>query len=204
MYFNAVSRYLMDKLMQIFRLNTPTIYRVERGSLLATHFGIHLSACRVRPGTGRAIVSVSRPLTDATPPNERHHYRLLPDWQTSYLWYNVSAPIYGDGHRPEVELTTIDEKYPELAPFFWRWRNAHEAAFEQQGCDRGLADEPFPDPRDKVAWEVAGFFIACCLILDGDAESVTYVLASDIEYHITGMNMDETLRSFLMDQNALL
>ncbi|WEW54581.1 hypothetical protein PRK78_000001 [Emydomyces testavorans] len=189
--------------MQSFGIKSPTS-SPQADSLFETHSSLCINARNLSTDNSHGTISVNRPRANSTHPNERHFYRLLPDWQTSYLWYDVSAPLYGPDHRAEVDPAMINKKYPKLAPFFWRWRDAHEAAFEQQGCDHGLAVEPFPNSEDKVAWEVAGFLIACWLVLHEDVESVSYVLTYKTQYHITRKNMDETLQLFFEDQNALL
>lgn len=138
-------------------------------------------------------------MDDATMP---YHYRLLPDWQTSYLWYNTLAGNYGDS--PVVDDETIDIRYPELAAYYWPWHEVYEKAFGQLDClGTGENTEVFPDIRDRVGWEVGGFLIACWLAMQHNVGSVEYT-AHPSKYLIRKENLDSMARKFLEDQNDLL
>jgi hypothetical protein len=94
-------------------------------------------------------------------------YRLLPDWQTSYLWYNeglLQHPL----EDPHVGVDIIRERYPLLAPLYLEWHDIYENAFERQECHLGRNINVFPRVDEQVAWETEGFLIACWLALQDD------------------------------------
>ncbi|KAL2369017.1 hypothetical protein BDBG_08937 [Blastomyces gilchristii SLH14081] len=129
-------------------------------------------------------------------------YRLFPDWQTSYLWYD---PLWlqNPTNESHIDEKTIEDRYPTLAPFYLAWRDIYEKSFEQQGCDRGSGLEPFPDIADRVAWEVEGFLIACWLVLQDDTERVTYTILAGT-YQIDKKSTDSVLRQFLIDEDDII
>src|SRR5204863_4867463 len=51
----------------------------------------------------------------------RYRYRVLPDWQTSYMWYDVT---WEDNPQdsPVVDFGDIEERYPELYPSYKEWQ----------------------------------------------------------------------------------
>ncbi|EDN08141.1 predicted protein [Histoplasma mississippiense (nom. inval.)] len=132
----------------------------------------------------------------------RYGYRMFPDWQTSYLWYDPLWP-QNPSDESHVDEKTIKDRYPILAPFYLAWRDVYEKSFEQQGCDMGSGLEPFPDTADRVAWEVEGFLIACWLGLQDDTEQVLYTLPTGT-YQIDKKSKDSVLRQFLIDEDNLL
>jgi len=58
--------------------------------------------------------------------NHRFNYRILPDWQTSFIWQNDPQDDC------VVEDETVEGLYPALAPFFFAWRDVYETEFERQ------------------------------------------------------------------------
>jgi len=88
----------------------------------------------------------------------RYHYRIFPDWNTSYIWYD---PEWLKDPQDDcvVEDETVESRYPALAPFFFAWREVYDTEFEKQECHLGSHAEVFPDVRDLVAWETEGFFM---------------------------------------------
>ncbi|KAG5292903.1 hypothetical protein I7I48_05134 [Histoplasma ohiense] len=132
----------------------------------------------------------------------RYHYRLFPDWQTSYLWYDTRSP-----HNPPDEIHVdediIEARYPTLAPFYFAWQDIYENSFTAQGCDRGSGLDVFPDIAVRIGWEVEGLLIACWLVLQDDVEQVKYEPATGT-YSIRKDNLGDILRQFLTDMDALL
>jgi hypothetical protein len=53
-------------------------------------------------------------------PKSRCRYRLFPDWQTSYLWYDDHEPLPSSG-QAQVEMNVIDDRYSSLAPYYFEW-----------------------------------------------------------------------------------
>ena len=103
----------------------------------------------------------------------RYRYRLFPDWQTSYLWYDDQGPLPSPG-QSHVDANVIERRYPLLDPFYFEWREIYESAFEQQKCHLGSGKEVFAEVHERVAWETEGFLIACWLALQDDVEEVEY------------------------------
>ncbi|QSS56713.1 hypothetical protein I7I53_05005 [Histoplasma capsulatum var. duboisii H88] len=132
----------------------------------------------------------------------RYGYRIFPDWQTSYLWYDPMWP-QNPSNKSHVDEKTIEDRYPTLAPFYLAWRDVYERSFEQQGCDMGSGLEPFPNTADRVAWEVEGFLIACWLGLQDDTKQVLYTLPTST-YQIDKKSKDSVLRQFLIDEDDIL
>ena len=108
------------------------------------------------------------------PIKPRYSYRLFPDWQTSYLWYNAHSPQGADGNS-HVDTNDIESRYPRLAPYYFDWQDRYESSFENQECHLGADAEVFPDPHVRAAWEVEGCLMACWLALQEDVEKVEYL-----------------------------
>lgn len=179
--------------------------------LLRTRYGLQINVSKNNNDDGSptgvlTLEAEKQPPVDEGPKSDDshqpYHYRLIPDWHTSYLWYDTTAENYhGD---PVVEDYTLDARYPGLAPLYWIWQGMYEEAFEKQGLHLGYRVDVFPHVNDQVAWEVAGFFIAIWLILQDNVESIHYAPSRRSRYHIRGDNVGEVVRQFLNDENALL
>ncbi|OAX82788.1 hypothetical protein ACJ72_02860 [Emergomyces africanus] len=129
-------------------------------------------------------------------------YRLFSDWQTSYLWYDLLW-LQNPTDESHIDETTIEDRYPSLAPFYLAWRDSYEKSLEQQGCGRGSGLDPFPEIADRVTWEVEGFLIACWLVLQDDTDRVTYTILTGT-YQIDKKSMNSILQQFLIDEDNIL
>lgn len=128
----------------------------------------------------------------------------IPDWNTSYLWYDRSALDYHDDPDQVVEDYTLEARYPGLAPFYWAWQKVYEDAFEMQGCHLGYSQTVFTNLNEQVSWEVAGFLVASWLVLQDTVEGVEYDPSGVGIYNLTRENLAEVTGQFLEDENALL
>ncbi len=149
------------------------------------------------PDTHTTIVNSKVPLPPQ-PPKPRYSYRLFPDWQTSYLWYDASsqnASADGDVHVDENDIST---RYPGLRAYYFAWQEVYESAFEKQGCHLGAQVEVFPDALERAAWEVEGCLIACWLALREDVVGIEY-RPGEKAYLIKGDGVRDVLEGFLRD-----
>ncbi|KAF2127572.1 hypothetical protein P153DRAFT_387314 [Dothidotthia symphoricarpi CBS 119687] len=127
------------------------------------------------------------------------HYRLFPDWQTSYLWYDSSQnTMPDDDEGPDVDLDVIKERYPSLSPYYETWRQVYETEFEKQECHLGSSAEVFPDRDDRIVWDVEGFLLACWLVLRPEVRSVEYAPRS-ATYVVEKNNINNVALTFLQD-----
>lgn len=132
------------------------------------------------------------------PPKPRYSYRLFPDWQTSYLWYDTSSQhAPADGHV-HVDENDISSRYPTLHAYYFAWQEVYESAFEKQGCHLGAHAEVFPDAHERATWEVEGCLIACWLALGEDVEGVEY-RPGEKAYLLKGDGAGDVLEGFLKD-----
>jgi hypothetical protein len=125
-----------------------------------------------------------------------YHYRLFPDWQTSYLWYDLTK--HTDLDDPYIDMDDIEERYPSLAPYYEAWQQVYETQFEKAECHLGSSAEVFSDLDDRIAWDVEGFFLACWLVLRDDVQSVEYMPRSK-KYRIEKGTIEKVLLAFLQD-----
>src|SRR6266536_3099676 len=68
----------------------------------------------------------------------RYRYRLFPEGQTSYLWYDGHGRLPARG-QTHVDTNVIENRYPSLEPFYFEWQETYESAFERQECHLGSA-----------------------------------------------------------------
>lgn len=134
--------------------------------------------------------------------SKRYYYRLLPDYQTSFLFYDPGwfGNPPGEFH---VDIDTLSDRYPALDPCYYEWQEAYEKSFKRQGCHLGSRSEAFPDMTSRVAWEVAGFLITCFLLLQDDVGCVSYVLPKRT-YEIKKNGIKAATNMFLKDECELL
>lgn len=147
------------------------------------------------------------PRTQKTP---SRHYRMFPDWQTSFLWKHASNKERtntahddddddgedDDDDSPEVDDEVIEARYPTLWPHYEAWQQRYETAFEDQGCHLGSGAEVFPDAVERIAWDVEGLLMASWLALKEDVVAVDYLPRSK-QYDLKGTSIDEELPRFL-------
>jgi hypothetical protein len=180
--------------------------------IFQTDFGLQL---RILDGIdGRSEITIRDSRTPSPQENESledakefgpYHYRIIPDGTgSSFLWYD---PVWLPDPPDEFEVfeETIRKRYPTLAPFYFSWVRVFEESFEARECALGGDHGVFPDDVTTVAWEVAGFLIACWLVLQNDVECLEYIGVSfQNRYKIDKRNIEEKLREFLGDMNNLL
>lgn len=176
---------------------------------LDTKYGLRLNFKNGQITTVHIVPTPSQPVID--PPTTKPHttnkvllppqspkpcysYRLFPDWQTSYLWYDTPS---AEGHV-HVDEDDISSRYPALAGYYFAWQEAYESAFKKQGCHLGVPAEVFPDAHDRAAWEVEGCLIACWLALRGDVEKVKYQPTKKA-YLLKKHEVGDVLKGFLKD-----
>ncbi len=142
--------------------------------LFETKYGLRLEFCRRNNSYLIKICDTSNAVGEknADHTNRCYHYRILPDWQTSFIWQNDPRDDC------VVEDETVERLYPALAPFFFAWRDVYETEFERQECHLGSHVEVFPNARARVAWEMEGFFMSCWLASQNEVESVEYYSSS--------------------------
>ncbi|KAL2368234.1 hypothetical protein RJ035_008088 [Blastomyces gilchristii] len=177
----------------------------EERLFLETAYGLQLTVVNCGDINSTVDISTEVDQRHRVEPQRRecqYHYRLFPDWQTSYLWYDTRSP-----HNPPDEIHVdediIEARYPTLAPFYFAWQDIYEGSFTAQGCDRGSGLDVFPDIAVHIGWEVEGLLIACWLVLQDDVEQVKYELATGM-YWIKKDNLGDILRQFLTDMDSLL
>ncbi|KAM5457322.1 hypothetical protein MaudCBS49596_000517 [Microsporum audouinii] len=195
-----------QSVLSLWRRLFPAWYCPDNGRLLfKTAYGLRLIVHN-NGDTGCTTIEI----TASQSPNRRvrggigqlYHYRLAPDWQTSFLWYDTRWPHNPPGEA-HVDEETIEERYPTLAPFYFAWQTSYEDSFTAQGCDRGSSLDVFFDAASRVGWEVGGFLFACWLVLQGDVEQVKYEIATGT-YSIRRENLSSVAQTFLADVDALL
>ncbi|KAI1979815.1 hypothetical protein LOZ51_003717 [Ophidiomyces ophidiicola] len=173
--------------------------------LLQTSFGLQLNIDDKLDGSG--IIAIQNMklqkshLQEAPIPNA-FRYRLLPEWRTSFLWYDPLWPQNPPGET-HVDEDVITARYPDLAASYFTWKDAFEESFEQQRCHLGSGSEPFADDLQRVAWEVGGFLIACWLACQDDVDGVTYLVSAGT-YEIGKADVELVLQRFLVDMNGLI
>lgn len=141
-------------------------------------------------GTGRGIEG------------QKYHYRIFPDWGTSFFWKNPKFPVGRPGSSA-IDDEDIETRYPLLAPLFFAWRGRYEDAFYEQEIHLGSKAEVFSDVEVRVAWFVEGFLMACWLTLQREVASVEF-LPGHTTYTVDKATVNEELKRFLEDMDALL
>jgi hypothetical protein len=136
---------------------------------------------------------------DANPPKiksseEKHRYRLFPDWQTTYLWYDPSWP--GNPDDPVVELDEIEKKYSTLFPFYLSWLKSHDSELDKLFSGSDGDEDPQSDLSHLLAWEINGFLMSCWFAFQTDVHSVEFK-PSDISYEITRDTMESEFQRYL-------
>ncbi|KAJ9150833.1 hypothetical protein NKR23_g3392 [Pleurostoma richardsiae] len=126
----------------------------------------------------------------------RYKYRMFPDWGAGFIWYDPSWPGNPEGEF-EVDEDDLENRYPAVWLESYRgWKAKYEQAFEEQKCDQGSDQDPFPDAGRRKAWVVEGMLLACWLSLQPDAESVEYQ-AADVPTLIQNGSGGNILKSFI-------
>jgi hypothetical protein len=131
-----------------------------------------------------------------------YHYRIFPDWQTSFFWKNPKY-LVGTGEVSEVDEDVVEEMYPQLAPFFFSWRDVFDEAFEKQELHLGVKAEVFPDLGERVTWCIEGFLMASWLVLQQQVASVEYS-PEEKAYMLDKMYVNDELQAYLDEMDALV
>lgn len=133
------------------------------------------------------------------PVKARYRYRLLPDWQTSYLWYDITWPE-NPQDSPAIDSDEIEERYPELFPLYTEWQELQEEVFarhfsgvEERGEERAL------NTAQLLAWEVDGFLIACWLVAQDEVSAVEYK-PGDVAYFLERGNLEGQFQEFIRNR----
>jgi hypothetical protein len=133
---------------------------------------------------------------------QKYHYRIFPDWGTSFFWKNPKF-LVGRPGSSAIDDEDIESRYPLLAPYFFAWRGMYEDAFYEQEIHLGSKAEVFSGVEVRVAWFVEGFLMACWLALQREVGSVEF-LSGDKIYTVDKATVDEELKKFLEAMNTLL
>lgn len=130
------------------------------------------------------------------------HYRLSPEVSTSGLWYKKATP---EGNV-ELDEDTIRERHPTLAPFFEMWHDIYQDSMVDQDMHLGVNVPLFPDMQTRVAWDVAGYLVACCIAMQDKVAAIEYTFKGGIKGKqlITRENMAVAIVEFLEFEMALL
>ncbi|VUC31288.1 unnamed protein product [Clonostachys rosea] len=135
-------------------------------------------------------------------PPDASHYRIFPDWQTSYFWKHPKH-LKDPDEDTDVEDEDIEKWYPGLAPFFFDWRELYEDYFVGQEIDLGAPNEVFKSTDGRVAWTVEGFLMCCWLTLQPAVSSVEY-LPEDKTYILVKASLSEKASEFFSEMNTQL
>ncbi|KAN0074279.1 hypothetical protein V8E54_008216 [Elaphomyces granulatus] len=125
-------------------------------------------------------------------------YRIFPSYCTTYLWYKDWT-----FNTLVVDEEVIEGRYPNLATFYFEWRDIYETSFERQECHLGVKAPTFPQVEELVSWATEGFLMACWLALQDNVTEVEYG-PRDTKYCLEKGRLDQELLRFLTDMEALL
>jgi hypothetical protein len=151
------------------------------------------------PELRTSLINLIPNLPTPRPLKTRYRYRLLPDWQTSYLWYDVTWPE-NPQNGPAIDFDEIEERYPELFPFYTEWQELQEEVFARHfSGDEERREEGELNTAQLLAWEVDGFFIACWLVFQDDVSAVEYK-PGDVAYLLERGNLEGRFQEFIRDR----
>jgi hypothetical protein len=131
------------------------------------------------------------------PPSSLYRYRLFPDWNTSYLWYDSTWP-----QNPEdayhVDIEEIEKRFPALYPYYVAWQEVYEVTFKEQGCHLGGTDPVFKHKEDSDIWLLEGFLMACWIALKEDVDQIEYKPV-EVAYVLRKGKMEQLFEKFLVN-----
>ncbi|KAK8043436.1 hypothetical protein PG993_005866 [Apiospora rasikravindrae] len=125
-----------------------------------------------------------------------YKYRVFPEYLDTFVWYDSTWP-----GNPEDDFNVDEDELMERYGEAWNkayddWRERYIVAFEEQECQLGSYQHPFPDKEERRAWVVEGLLLVCWLSLQPDVENVEY--GPDAEkVDFNKGSVDATLQSFL-------
>jgi hypothetical protein len=115
-------------------------------------------------------------VSGSLPKSEQPGYRyyILPDYQTSFVWYKSDWPG-NPSDETHVDEDVLEERYGELwAKAFGGWVEKYTLAFEAHECQFGSHQDPLPDPTERAAWVVEGVLLAAWLALQPGVDAVEF------------------------------
>lgn len=142
------------------------------------------------------------PDSDSKTGKPGYRYYIWPDYQTTFMWYDSDWAGNPQEGQDAVEEDELRERYPE--PWFKAydaWVTKYMRAFEAQECQLGSGKEPFPDLKERVAWELEGMLLASWLSLQPGVDAVEFQDDSGDKrkYWLEGKGAAETLGKFFKD-----
>jgi hypothetical protein len=96
-------------------------------------------------------------ITSSQPPLPKYRYKIFPDFQTSFLFYDDPWP-HNPSDTNHVEWSNIKSRYPGLYPSYSAWHEAYELAFDRNRLHLGSGRRVFEDRGERHTWSVEGFF----------------------------------------------
>ncbi|KAI1101407.1 hypothetical protein F4804DRAFT_347725 [Jackrogersella minutella] len=129
------------------------------------------------------------------------HYRILPDWLTTFFWKDLK--YFEEKSDSMIEDTHLTAFCPILAKSFLFWKSAYDDEYEELEMYQRNDHEVFPDLERRVDWCVEGFLMACWLVLQSDVDTVEYYPFAKA-YELTQDNLDQKIQEFLDDIQAAL
>jgi hypothetical protein len=161
--------------------------------VLETKYGI--KAELTADGTEVFEITAANPVPQpsTTQPTEKYHYRVLPDWQTTYLWYDAAHLPDDD---PVVDYEVLKERYPQLYPFYLKWVDILERQFAREYGPPGESDESELSEEQRTALAIEGFLISSWLALQDDVAQVEY-LRFGASFYLDKNNLEAQFRDFI-------
>ncbi|KAI1409999.1 hypothetical protein F5Y13DRAFT_168745 [Hypoxylon sp. FL1857] len=196
---------LISRLWNLIPLLRASITRKPEIStvLFDTKYGLRVTRTERTEGSQAYSVKLipSKTPTGTADEEGLHHYRIFPEWNTSFFWKD---PAYFMNQEEDsvLEDEDIKARYPGLASYFVDWRNVYETRFERQGIHLGNGGEVFQDTKEYVAWSVEGLLMACWLTLQKDVATIKYS-PGEKEYELNKDNLDGQLQEVLKDLEAM-
>ncbi|KAK7915187.1 hypothetical protein PG985_012890 [Apiospora marii] len=121
-----------------------------------------------KPGPAGPSSQLPEPGAKPDPQHKQsgYKYRVFPEYQTGFVWYDVDWP-----GNPKDEYMVDEDDLAERYGEAWNkayedWMDRHTAAFEKQEmhlCSQN--HQPFPDVEERKAWVVEGLLLTCWLSL---------------------------------------
>ncbi|KAK6821251.1 hypothetical protein PG987_015651 [Apiospora arundinis] len=148
--------------------------------------------------SGSDGVSSQWPGSEPDPQYKRpgYKYRVFPDYETGFVWYDSDWPGNPEGSFG-VDENELEERYGEAWNKTYNgWMDRYTAAFEKQKCQLDSGEHPFPDTGERKAWVVEGLLLCCWLALQPDVENVEYgpdVERVDLNKDSVGAALQSTL-----------
>ncbi|KAK4143468.1 uncharacterized protein C8A04DRAFT_28895 [Dichotomopilus funicola] len=116
--------------------------------------------------------SNSEQATKSNPSQPGYRYYFWPDYQLAFVFYELDW-----AGNPEDESHVDDEVLEERYGKVWfqaldDWVKRYEQAFEREDCKPDSHEALFPDPTDRLAWDLDRVLLAAWLALQPGVDSV--------------------------------